>query len=234
MNMNAVNSWTEIIAIVLLFNVCFSTSYRRTETQPQVCALCGGSVNNTAVDLFCSSSAGRIKGRCCLKNNSISDPERIIGLDLSNCSLTHVDNLQGVSTVVMIDFSLNPIVNISDTVFEGFGDLNFMILPPHVACPGGNTSWEKVELKEGKRLCERQKNMCNQTGHLSVYCPENSLCAPYGPGFSECSCAENFYGYKCLRQGDFPALVVFGPLAASTVVMSLLLWVTQRRKAKNQ
>lgn len=129
--MNAVYSWAEIIAIVLLFNVCFSTSYRRTETQvrlplpnlkalvsqgtlntlkhprkarslvyvqhrrpdlcclpplllhcdmkPQVCALCGGSVNNTAVDLFCSSSAGRIKGRCCLKNNSISDPERIIG-----------------------------------------------------------------------------------------------------------------------------------------------------------
>uniref|UniRef100_A0A8C7YET1 All-trans retinoic acid-induced differentiation factor n=1 Tax=Oryzias sinensis TaxID=183150 RepID=A0A8C7YET1_9TELE len=221
--MNAVYSWTEIIAIVLLFNVCFSTSYRRTETQ--VCALCGGSVNNTAVDLFCSSSAGRIKGRCCLKNNSISDPERIIGLDLSNCSLTHVDNLQGVSTVE------------KNVKFVG-GDLTlvftFRILPPHVACPGGNTSWEKVELKDGKRLCEGQKNMCNQTGHLSVNCPENSLCAPYGPGFSECSCAESFYGYKCLRQGDFPALVVFGPLAASTVVMSLLLWVTQRRKAKNQ
>lgn len=40
----------------------------------------------------------------------------------------------------------------------------YRILPPHVVCPGGNTSWEKVELKEGNRLCEGQKNMCNQTG----------------------------------------------------------------------
>lgn len=31
-------------------------------------------------------------------------------------------------------------------------------------------------------------------------CPENSLCAPYGPGFFECSCVENFHGYKCLRE----------------------------------
>ncbi|XP_024147371.1 all-trans retinoic acid-induced differentiation factor [Oryzias melastigma] len=230
--MNAPYSWIEIVALVLIFNVCFSTSYQRTETQPQVCELCSGSVrNNSTVDRFCSWSAGRIQGRCCLRNNSMGDPERIIGLDLSNCSLTHVENLQGASTVVMIDFSLNPIVNISDTVFQGFGDLNFMILPPHVVCPGGNTSWEKVELKEGNRLCEGQKNMCNQTGQPSVYCPENSLCAPNGPSFYECGCAEDFYGYKCLRQGDFPALVVFGPLAASTVVISFLLWLTQRRKA---
>lgn len=31
-------------------------------------------------------------------------------------------------------------------------------------------------------------------------CPENSLCAPYGPGFFECSCTDNYHGYKCLRE----------------------------------
>lgn len=121
---------------------------------------------------------------------------------------------------------------------------------------------------------------------LAINCPENSLCAPYGPGFFECSCTDNYHGYKCLRevssansfhwialkhfkllflyvrfyklsflfllllrtslipctwvfclfyceQGEFPALQVFGPLGASTVVISFLLWFTQRRNAKS-
>lgn len=34
-------------------------------------------------------------------------------------------------------------------------------------------------------------------------------------------------------QGDFPALQVFGPLGVSTVVISLLLWFTQRRHVKS-
>lgn len=34
----------------------------------------------------------------------------------------------------------------------------------------------------------------------AINCPENSLCAPYGPGFFECNCIGNYYGYKCLRE----------------------------------
>lgn len=34
----------------------------------------------------------------------------------------------------------------------------------------------------------------------AINCPENSLCGPYGPGFFECSCADNYHGYKCLRE----------------------------------
>lgn len=173
------------------------------------------------------------------------------------------------------------------------------ILPQDITCPGGNSSWEKVEVRNGTRRCEDQKDMCNLPGQMckflcdaynlklqqpawailymtswlliisAVSCPENSLCAPYGPGFFECSCVDNYHGYKCLRevspansrsvidvsccwfeyslhwnffdcfkhctyfpcqQGEFPALQVFGPLGASTVVISFLLWVTQRRK----
>ncbi|KAG7242970.1 hypothetical protein INR49_017661 [Caranx melampygus] len=131
------------------------------------------------------------------------------------------------------DLSHNPIINMSNTVFQGFVELNIMIVPGDIACPGGNASWSKVEVKYGNRICKGQKNVCNQTGQLSMTCPENSLCAPYGPGLFECSCADNYHGYKCLREGQFPALQVFGPLGASTVMIAFLLWVTQRRKAKS-
>ncbi|XP_074484153.1 all-trans retinoic acid-induced differentiation factor [Sebastes fasciatus] len=232
MKMRAGSSQLTLEVLVLIFNLCFYASYQLTELQ--VCELCSGTVlNGTAVGRFCFLSAGRIDGRCCLRNENISDPEHIIGLDLSNCSLTHVEDLQGASTALMIDLSLNPIVNISDTAFQGFTDLNYLILPQDMVCPGGNTSWEKVEVKDGNRLCEGQKDMCNQTGQLSMNCPENSLCAPYGPSFFECSCAVNYHGYKCLREGEFPLLQVFVPLGAFTVVMAILLWVTQRRKAKS-
>ncbi|XP_047243250.1 all-trans retinoic acid-induced differentiation factor [Girardinichthys multiradiatus] len=230
--MKVVLSWFETAALIFILNVCFNESYQLTGLQ--VCSLCGGTVQNTSdVGQFCSSSAGRIDRRCCLANNNTIDPERIIGLDLSNCSLTQVKELPGASKVFMIDLSLNPIVNISEKVFLGFLGLNYMILPQDVVCPGGNVSWQKVKVKQGKRLCKGQNNMCNQTGQMSMSCPEHSLCGPYGPGFFECSCAENYQGYKCLRQGEFPVVEVFGPLAASTVVISFLVWVTQRRKAKS-
>lgn len=35
------------------------------------------------------------------------------------------------------------------------------------------------------------------------------------------------------EQGEFPVLLAFGPLGASTMVISVLLWVTQRRKVKS-
>ncbi|XP_003455649.1 all-trans retinoic acid-induced differentiation factor [Oreochromis niloticus] len=230
--MKALCSCMRFVALVLILNLFFQASYQLTELQ--VCNLCGGIIlNSSAVGQFCFFSAGRIDGRCCLRNDTTNDPEHIIGLDLSNCSLTCVQDLQGASTAFMIDLSFNPIVNISDTAFQGFNKLNYMILPQNIDCPGSNTSWEKVEIKKGNRHCEGQRNMCNETGQLSMNCPENSLCAPFGPGFFECSCAENFRGYKCLREGEFPALQVFGPLAASTVVISVLLWATQRRKAKS-
>uniref|UniRef100_UPI0037E9AE22 all-trans retinoic acid-induced differentiation factor n=1 Tax=Semicossyphus pulcher TaxID=241346 RepID=UPI0037E9AE22 len=232
MKMKAGCSQLKSVVLILIFNLCFYTSFQLTELQ--VCELCGGTVlNGSAVGQFCASSDGRIHGRCCLRKDDPCVPEHIIGLDLSNCSLTHVEGLQGASRTLMIDVSLNPIVNINDTTFQGFSELNHMILPQEVACPGGNTSWVKVEVKEGNRVCEGQKDMCNQTGQLSTDCPVNSLCAPYGPGFFECSCAGDYHGYKCLREGEFPVLQVFGPLGASTVVLSVLLWVTQRRKVNS-
>lgn len=39
-------------------------------------------------------------------------------------------------------------------------------LPANLGCPGGNASWEKVEVKGDSCLCEGQKNVCNQTGQM--------------------------------------------------------------------
>nr|XP_019953065.1 PREDICTED: all-trans retinoic acid-induced differentiation factor [Paralichthys olivaceus] len=217
--------------LTLVLTWCLFAGCERTELQ--VCSLCSGSVlNDTSVGEFCSVSTGLTHGRCCLRPDNTTGLERIIGLDLSNCSLTHVEDLHKASTAIIIDLSLNPIVNLSDSAFQGFIELNYLILPGDILCPAGNASWSRVELKDGNRLCEGQRNMCNQTGQLSMNCPENSLCAPYGPGFFECSCADDYHGYKCLREGEFPTLQVFGPLGASAVVISFLLWVTQRRKVK--
>ncbi|XP_029966583.1 all-trans retinoic acid-induced differentiation factor [Salarias fasciatus] len=229
--MKAVYGSWKLAMLISTINICCNSSYELSE--PQVCTLCGGTMlNSSEVGHFCLLSAGHIDGRCCWRKNNTSDRERIIGLDLSNCALTFVDDLKEASTAIIIDLSLNHIVNMSDTAFQGYTELNYMILPPDLDCPGGNASWESVGVNKGNRFCEGQKTMCDQTGQLSMLCPENSLCSPYGPGFFQCRCAGNYYGYKCLREGEFPAVQVFWRLAVVTVVLAAFLWVTQRRKAK--
>ncbi|KAK7906875.1 hypothetical protein WMY93_015487 [Mugilogobius chulae] len=219
------------LLVVLFLNLCFYGASNSSEVQ--VCKLCSGTVlSHSEVGQFCSSSAGRVEGRCCLKNGTTSDHSTVTGLDLSNCSLAQVENIQEASTAEIIDLSLNPIANISDFTFQGFTELNKLILPEKVLCPGGATSWKKIGVAKGQRVCEGQNSMCNQTGQMTTDCPENSQCAPFGPGLFECSCADHYHGYKCLREGEFPVLQVFGPLGASTVVISLVLWLTQRRMVK--
>ncbi|XP_077443405.1 all-trans retinoic acid-induced differentiation factor [Stigmatopora argus] len=221
---------THLFLVFILYLFIYPSNQ---QNEPQICKQCSGILQKDSfVGQFCFSFTGRIAGRCCLQNET-RDPQRITGLDLSNCSLTHFDNLQEAAGASIIDLSLNPIINMSDSAFEGFRNLSYLILPANMACPGGNSSWDKVEISEGQRLCEGQKSMCNQPGKMSVNCPEYSRCGPYGPGFFECNCGDNYHGYKCLREGEFPFFQVFGSLGASTFVLSLLLWVTQRRKAKS-
>ncbi|XP_058235464.1 all-trans retinoic acid-induced differentiation factor [Hemibagrus wyckioides] len=218
-------------SVVYLFCVLFILSSVSVDGQPtdaQLCHMCEGAVqNHSAVWRFCLSE-GRIEGRCCFQD----EEENILGLDLSNCSLSHVEDLQEASAAVIVDLSSNPVSNMSDFIFQGFNHLSYLILPIKLDCPGGNTSWDRVDINHDTRFCEGQRNACNLTGQISLDCPENSVCMPYGPGFFQCSCAQNFHGYKCLREGNFPMLEVMATLGGSTVVVSLLLWITQRRKIK--
>ncbi|XP_029549595.1 all-trans retinoic acid-induced differentiation factor [Salmo trutta] len=231
--MTGVHSQQNSAVVLLFIHLCFSSSYQLTELQVGLCHLCNGTVQNgTAVSQLCSAAAGLIDGRCCLlRKENTRDADYVIGLDLSNCSLSHVEDLQDAFSATTIDLSLNPIVNLDDSLFEGFIQLTNLILPANLVCPGGNASWDKVKVKGETNFCEGQKDLCNRTGYLSLNCPENSLCVPYGPGFFQCSCVDDFRGYKCRREGEFPIIQVFGPLAGSTVLVSILLWVTQRRKA---
>uniref|UniRef100_A0A8B9NRB6 All-trans retinoic acid induced differentiation factor n=1 Tax=Apteryx owenii TaxID=8824 RepID=A0A8B9NRB6_APTOW len=105
-------------------------------------------------------------------------------------------------------------------------------VPLYLECPGGSSAWEQVTTHGSSRLCQGQRNPCNSSGELGRLCPENALCAPDGPGLSQCLCSSPFHGYKCLREDAFPVLLFCGVLGAVTAVLSLLLWSTQRRKAK--
>lgn len=58
---------------------CLSHPVRHDASWSQVCQLCLGTVGNgSAVDDYCSTVAGRIEGRCCVKNSNSSDHERLI------------------------------------------------------------------------------------------------------------------------------------------------------------
>ncbi|XP_051954854.1 all-trans retinoic acid-induced differentiation factor [Xyrauchen texanus] len=211
--------------------VLFKTYVGSQDTDAQLCQMCEGTVRqDSPVWDFCLTK-GHIKDHCCFGN--ISNVDTIIGLDLANCSIRHVEHLYDASTAMIIDLSNNPIFNLSDLIFQGFSHLNELILPSKLECPGSSAAWEKVEVKHNVRVCEGQKNVCNQTQQISWNCPENSFCRPYGPGFFECSCLYNFYGYKCMRQGVFPTTMVLGILTGCTVVVSSLLWFTQRRKTNS-
>ncbi|KAJ8332440.1 hypothetical protein SKAU_G00426130 [Synaphobranchus kaupii] len=219
---------TAVVVMVML--VYFDSSFQRTTFQ--VCRVCEGTLQNgTAVGNFCTVSSGRVEGRCCLGTQG-TDTDSITGLDLSNCSQSQVKDMKEASTAKIIDLSSNNISNLNDRVFKGFTQLQYLMLPFPLTCPGGNASWEKVETRGETCLCERQRNSCDQVGHMSWDCPENALCAPDGPGFFQCRCAQSHHGYKCLREGQFPLAEVLGILGGATVLVSAVLWLTQRRKTQ--
>ncbi|CDQ93468.1 unnamed protein product [Oncorhynchus mykiss] len=100
--MTAGSSQRNAAVVLLIFHLYLYGSYQLTELQ--VCHLCNRTVqNSTALDQFCSASAGLVDGCCCLlrKENS-SNADYVIGLDLSNCSLSHVEDLQEASTAAMM------------------------------------------------------------------------------------------------------------------------------------
>ncbi|KAG8540230.1 hypothetical protein GDO81_019677, partial [Engystomops pustulosus] len=158
-----------------------------------------------------------------------------IRLDLHNCSLSHLDPSPHLtSELVAIDLSQNPLQDLPQDLFQGLSGLEYIALPPNISCPGGDGVWINVSITDDVRICQEQRDGCNSTGEQVSLCPENSLCAPGGPGYTQCICAPGFKGYKCMREGSFPTLLFFGVLASVTLSLSILLWCTQRKKVKSQ
>ncbi|XP_004582932.2 all-trans retinoic acid-induced differentiation factor isoform X2 [Ochotona princeps] len=196
---------------------------------PEICSQCPGSVHNfSAVAAYCEQIPGlMLHARCCLNQEGT-----ILGLDLQNCSLKDPGpNITQAHTAVIIELQANPLQADLTNTFRGFTQLQTLVLPQDVNCPGGISAWNTVSSYTDNQTCQGQKNLCNSTQAPDT-CPENGFCVPDGPGFSQCVCADGFHGYKCMRQGEFPLLMFFGILGSTTLALSVLLWGTQRRKAK--
>ncbi|NXI75736.1 ARAID factor, partial [Rhipidura dahli] len=154
-------------------------------------------------------------------------------LDLSNCSLHSVPpGLAEATAAIVLDLTENPLTTLPNDSFLGFIHLQSLAVPLALECPGGNDTWQNVTVDRSSRLCYGQRNLCNSSVELAWPCPENSVCVPDGPSLVQCLCDNPFHGYKCLREGTFPMLLFGGILGTATVSLSLLLWGTQRRKAK--
>ncbi|XP_063806743.1 all-trans retinoic acid-induced differentiation factor, partial [Pseudophryne corroboree] len=169
--------------------------------QQQVCLSCPGELRNTSeVSRHCSLTPGaRILGRCCVTDHAQSHV--IIGLDLWNCSLSHLDpGVRLTAAAAVIDISQNPLQELPPDFFQGLTGLEYIALPVNISCPGGEGAWESATVTAGAQICQQQRDACNTTGGQALLCPENSLCAPDGPGYTQCVCASGFMGYKCLRQ----------------------------------
>ncbi|XP_055482759.1 all-trans retinoic acid-induced differentiation factor isoform X1 [Psammomys obesus] len=200
----------------------------RAVALPEICTQCPGDVKNLSrVAAYCEATSKLMQARCCLNQKGT-----ILGLDLQNCSLKDPGtNIFQASTAVIIDLQANPLKDDLASTFRGFTQLQTLILPQDVTCPGGVHAWDSVTSFTDKQICQGQKDLCNSTGSPEM-CPENGSCASDGPGLLQCLCADGFHGYKCTRQGSFPLLMFFGILGSTTLAISILLWGTQRRKAK--
>lgn len=61
-------------------------------------------------------------------------------------------------------------------------------------------------------------------------CPEHSKCTNNGPGSFLCRCDAGWGGYKCLHKTDRNVTIpITTSVAGVTVLLSAVLWYTQRR-----
>ncbi|ESO88251.1 hypothetical protein LOTGIDRAFT_165684 [Lottia gigantea] len=173
----------------------------------------------TGVDLTLNNS------HCCF-NTSSSRP-RIIGIDLRGCDISTIKALDEViESLIVISLEDNPIKSDLNTDFNGLRNAVYLSLPPSLDCPGDNEAWESIEKSNTSTICHNQIDTCL---HFNISCPANSECKNTGPGTFECDCLTGYHGYKCLNKGKFPAAYYGIGFAVTTVGLSTILWILQRR-----
>ncbi|CAH1783691.1 unnamed protein product [Owenia fusiformis] len=206
-----------------------------TTAQPgqHVCAMqtCSPSNITAASDIYqyCVDRNLTFSGRCCLNGTQID------GIDLSSCKITfdiltkYADELENVQIISLAGVT-EP--NCSDhsiwKYFQGQTSLNTLILSKMCTCPGGMSSWESITLGDTSLTCDTQRDRCNLD---DIKCPlQNTQCQMNGPGADLlCQCSDGYFGYKCLRKGNFP-IILFGIVTAITTGMaSMLLWGANRK-----
>ena len=129
----------------------------------------------------------------------------------------------------------NDIKENNDSAFTGFTSLDYVTVPSPLDCPGSKwDAWamEKPNEPMNSTICQMQQTYCSLHNdsciELEEY-PHNAYCVPNGPSLFLCPCSEGVYGYKCLRRGTFPTAIFAPTLTVATVILSVVLWFTQRR-----
>lgn len=214
-----------LLALVLSLLLTLTTVAEEVEG-PSVCNSCGGDITGTRLWDFCNSDAElKVVGRCCMNSSTV------VGIDLHNCSLTETGLRSTVKNLVNLQYlsvEENPIGNVTVEDLKDQTDLVYFSMPATIACPGGLQLWRSVADKKQPKLtiCRDLLDPCSTR---NVTCPEDSHCHHSGLNSTQCLCDDGFHGYKCMNEGEFPIVPFIAGLVAPTVVLSIFLYVTQRR-----
>lgn len=197
---------------------------------------CPNSVNGTKTWELCETQdVLRMEGRCCVNTTHDAKSSSIVsvlGIDLQKCNIKEEEfatGIQNLSFLAVISLEGNPMKNIKAEDFNSNIGIQYLSLPANMTCPGGSDAWNQIETERTRTVCLQELNPCR---YQNFTCPKNSHCEQAGVNQTECLCDVGFHGYKCLSQGTFPVLPFAVGLAVPTVVLGLLLWLTQRRYVK--
>jgi hypothetical protein len=193
-------------------------------------SLClGQNATSKPVIDYCITENGILESRCCYALNS----KNILAIDLTEMNLNQVPDLIEYLNITVIDLRLNPHLKSSEqNDFLGLKSLDYLLLPEQFQCPGDKRVWKIIDSINDPKgvLCRHQKDFCTNSTDMCV--ESSSYCVPNGPNHFLCLCKDGYYGYKCLRYGQFPAGKFFGLAVLITVVLSAFFYFTQRRHVK--
>ncbi|CAF0820443.1 unnamed protein product [Rotaria sordida] len=181
---------------------------------------------------YCKSQNGSLEFRCCFLSNSTN----ILAIDLTEMHLNKVPDLiefTNLINITMMDLRLNPQLKSSDKDdFLGMKYLDYLFLPEQYSCPGEKRIWQVINKTTDPIgiVCMHQKDFCTNSTDTCI--ERNSYCVSNGPNHFLCLCKNGYYGYKCLRYGQFRIGIFFGISITVTVILSILFYVTQRRHVK--
>lgn len=201
-------------------------------TQLEPGSLCAGkeATSEPVID-YCNSQNGSLILRCCFLHDKLS----FVAIDLMDFNFTQVPDFTQIKNynLSVIDLRSNPELEpSSDNDFLTLTYLDDLLLPENFSCPGGANVWAEMTqtTKPKGNRCMHQKNFCL---NLTDKCVEKgSYCSTNGPNHFLCLCENGYYGYKCLRNGKFPAAGFFASTLSITVIASAILYWTQRRHVK--
>jgi hypothetical protein len=213
--------------------IVFSIIFIFINGELQSKSLCvGRNASSKPVIDYCISQNGSLESRCCFALNSTN----ILAIDLTDMNLNKIPDLieyMNLVTVNVIDLRLNPQLKSSEKDdFIGMKSLDYLFLPEQFSCPGDKRAWQVINQTDDPIgiVCMHQRDFC--TNSTDVCVQSTSYCVTNGPNHFLCLCKTGYYGYKCLRHGQFPIGIFFGSAVAITLVLSVFFYFTQRRHVK--